>query len=123
MNMLEYQINFNNYPKSNNHKITWTKKDNISTCDLNKNCTKIIFKINRNKNNQPDNQPDNQQDSPKIIIEEPLFDKLPKGIQGQNINELFGSLNRPLYFISYDMIFYLLVIIFIIIVILHCKKN
>lgn len=51
-------MNYNNlitntiYPKSNNHLITWKKNDNIKTCDLNQNCSLIIFDITQNKNNK-----------------------------------------------------------------------
>lgn len=37
------------FPKSNNHKITWNRKDKITTCDINKNCVEIIFDIKKNK--------------------------------------------------------------------------
>ena len=44
-------MNHNEFPKSQNHKITWTKKNNISICDLNTNCTEYEFNIrNKNKN-------------------------------------------------------------------------
>jgi hypothetical protein len=43
-------INYIKYPKSKNHKITWTKKDNIKTCNLNENCMEITFDIKQNKN-------------------------------------------------------------------------
>ena len=44
-------INENNIPKSINHKIIWNKNDNINTCDLNLNCTKIEFNIKDKNNN------------------------------------------------------------------------
>ena len=33
------------FPKSNNHKIIWNRKDKITTCGINKNCVEIIFDI------------------------------------------------------------------------------
>ena len=129
MNLLEYktklssplnQINFNKYPKSINHKITCTKKECQSICDLNKNCTKIILKINKNNNDIDIKTPIcNYKDNQKNIFEEPLFDKLPNGLQNQKINVTFQTLNTSSNFISYKVIFYILVIILIIMVILN----
>ena len=39
------------YPKSINHKIILTKKDNIGICDLSSNCTELNFSISKNKFN------------------------------------------------------------------------
>ena len=131
MNQLEYptnptnltnpnQINFNNYPKSDNHEITWTKKDNINMCDLNKNCSKIVFKIKKKNNidNNIDALEDNQSDT-KTIYEKTLFDKLPKGVN--NINETFDT--NTFFIINYEHVLYFFIILFIIIVIIRCKKN
>jgi hypothetical protein len=42
---------FYQYPKSSNHKIYITKKDNIKICDLSSKCTELNFSINKfNKN-------------------------------------------------------------------------
>lgn len=63
-NNLIYQAQF---PKSNNHLITWRKNDKIKTCDLNEKCMEIIFDIKKNKNY-------------KIINDiPPIIDRLPTG--------------------------------------------
>lgn len=35
------------YPKSNNHKIIWNKKNKINICELNKNCIEKTFDLNQ----------------------------------------------------------------------------
>jgi hypothetical protein len=96
------------YPKSNNHKITWKKNDNIKTCDLNTNCTEIIFDIKQNKNI-------------KIINDiSPIIDKLPTG--NPPVYEMF-NLNYKILGLD-DFIYNIvsLILLVILIVILVCKK-
>lgn len=45
-------IKITKFPKSNNHRIIWKKNDNIKTCNLNSNCSEIIFDIKQNKKNK-----------------------------------------------------------------------
>jgi hypothetical protein len=96
------------YPKSDNHKITWRKNNNIKTCDLNKNCTEIIFDIKQNKNI-------------KIINDTPLIiDNLPTG--NSLVYEMFNSNSKILE--SNDFIYNIvsLILLVILMVILICKK-
>ncbi len=96
-------INYVKYPKSLNHKITWTKKNNIKTCDLNPNCMELTFDIKKNKNIKIIN------DNIKIINDnQPLLDKLPDG--DLPIYEMFSS--NPNW--NYDVILIVLVIIFVV---------
>lgn len=97
-------INYIKYPKSTNHKITWTKKNNIKTCDLNPNCMELIFDIKKNKNVKIFN--DSQQ----------IFDKLPVG----NLSTYETFSNDYNYNYNYNIIQLILVIILIII--LYFKK-
>lgn len=84
------------FPKSNNHKITWTKKDSIKTCDLNPNCSEIFFDINK-----------------KIINDIPtLIDTLPTG--NPPIYETFITNNFISNIISLILVVILLIIFFLI---------
>ena len=94
-------INCAKYPKSTNHKITWTKKDKIKTCDLNPNCMELIFDIKQNKNI-------------KIINDNLILEKLPTG--NPPIYETFSSNN-----LNYNII--LLILVIIILIIFISKKN
>jgi hypothetical protein len=116
MNKLQL-INFDNYPKSNNKKITWTQKDNVSVCDLNDNCSKLVFKINDN---------DLSDDYTKIIFNEPILDKLPTGTQYvyENFSGYENFFKQQASFLfNYNYVFCLFIIVLIMIVILRCKKN
>ena len=96
------------YPKSDNHKITWRKNDNIKTCDLNPNCMEIIFDIKQNKNI-------------KIINDiHPIIDRLPTG--NHPVYEMFSSDYKK--FSSTDFIYNIvsLILLVILLVILMCKK-
>jgi hypothetical protein len=97
------QINFGNYPKSNDKQITWTKKDNKEICELHKNCSKLIYKINHKSF-----------DDTEII-----FDKLPT--RTQMVYENFSSSNNILF--NYDYIVCFFIIILIITIIIRSKKN
>jgi len=39
---------FNEYKKSSNHLISFKNKDNANICNLNNNCTEIVFNIEKN---------------------------------------------------------------------------
>ena len=96
------------YPKSNHHKITWRKNDNIKTCDLNPNCMEIIFDIKQNKNT-------------KIINDVPMIiDYLPTG--NPTVYELFNS-NYEI-FSSNHFIYNIvsLILLVILVIILMSKK-
>jgi len=49
--------NNNTLQKSKNHIITWKKKSNINTCDLNSNCIKLEIDITTKNNNINTNEP------------------------------------------------------------------
>jgi hypothetical protein len=84
------QIYQSQFPKSNNHLITWRKNDKIKTCDLNKKCMEIIFDIKKNKNVKIIND-----NLPIINDNLPIIDHLPTGnlptYETFNINSLIGS--------------------------------
>ena len=99
INLKNNSITHTKYPKSSNHKITWTKKDDVSTCDLNPNCMELIFNIRQNKNI-------------KIINDIPLLDTLPTG--NPPVYETFKcfSKNQDNYTIILTILAILLFIIF-----------
>ena len=100
-------INFTKYPKSFNHKISWTKKDNIKTCDLNPNCMELIFDIRQNKNVKIINDDFTIEILP---LGNQIFDKLPIG--DPIVYETFG-VNNFNYEIISCILFIILFLIFI----------
>ena len=96
------------YPKSNNHKISWRKNDNIKTCDLNPNCMEIIFDIKKNKNI-------------KIINDiPPIIERLPTG--SYPTYETFNQNYETLYVNNFIYNIVLLILLIFLVVIFICKK-
>ena len=108
-------MNYNNdlisqtqFPKSNNHLITWRKNDNIKTCELNKNCMEIIFDIKKNKNKNI-----------KIINDIPqIVDYLPTG--NLPSYETFNTNNSISSSLIYNIV--TLILLVILLIILLCRK-
>ncbi len=95
------------YPKSNNHKIFLTKKDNIGVCDLNTDCTKANFSISKNKFN-------------KIFNNEISNNKKSNVENFSCINCINDNLNT--YLSNYDIIlFFLIIVFFIVLKYIHKK--
>ena len=108
-NDLIYQTEF---PKSNNHLITWRKNNKITTCDLNKKCMEILFDIKKNKNIKIIN------DIPPIIDYLPTGNLLP--YETFKINETFKT-NDLLNSILINNIVPLILIVILLIILLFRK--
>lgn len=111
---MEYNdlINFPNYAKSKNQKITWRKKDNINLCDLNSNCMEITFNLKKNNNILINN-----------INEDLISDKL-HGLHPRPIIEKFSKIKSNYfqnYVLNYDLVTVCLVVLFIFVLIY--RKN
>jgi hypothetical protein len=102
------------YPKSNNHKITWKKNDNIKTCDLNQNCMEIIFDIKKNKNIKIIN------DTSQIQVHLPTIKSLSYEMFDSNSNS--NSKYKLIGFSDFIYNIVSLILLVILMVILICKK-
>jgi len=101
-------IFFCSYPKSTNHKIILTKKDNIGICDLSSDCTKLNFSISKNKFNVD-----------KIFNYNYYINNLEKFTCINYINSNIVLLSNVL---NYDMILFFLTIILFFILNFYLKK-
>jgi hypothetical protein len=93
------------YPKSENHKITLTKKNIVSICDLSSNCSELNFSISKNKFN-----------------ENKIFDNEKSNIENfASTNYIYNNLNL-INLMNYDLILFSLIIVLFIVLKLRNKN-
>lgn len=61
------------YPKSNNHKIIWNKKNKINICELNQNCMEISFDLTKYQNYKKINSFENINPNNYLLYSSILF--------------------------------------------------
>lgn len=95
------------YPRSNNHKIFLTKKNNIKICNLDTNCTKLDYSLSKNKinGNKIFDNNDNKNSKEKFTCISCIY----------NYSNLLNTSN-------YDIILFSLIIILLVVLKLRYKK-
>ena len=121
---MEYNdlINFPNYAKSKNQKITWRKKDNINLCDLNSNCMEITFNLKKDNNIIINNSNNIYEDLIFDKLHEdnpiPIIDNIP--FDFENFSKIKSNYFQN-YVLNYDLVTVCIVVLFIFVLIY--RKN